>query len=75
MATIRKIKRTKGEAYQLDYIDPTTGKRYKKTIYSDHKTAITILKETEARLARKQYGLENIHEEHITLSEAIDYEA
>ena len=69
MATIRKLKRKKGEAYQLDYADPTTGKRYRKTIYCDHKTAVAICKETEARLARKQFGIEYKNNKHYTWSE------
>ena len=69
MATIRKIKRKKGEAYQLNYADPSTGKRYRKTIYCDHKTAVAICKETEARLARKQFGIEHRNNKHITWNE------
>ena len=69
MATIRKLKRKKGEAYQLNYADPTTGKRYRKTIYCDHKTAVAIRKETEARLSRKQYGIEYKTDVHVVWSD------
>lgn len=65
MATIRKLKRKKGEAYQLNYADPTTGKRYRKTIYCDHKTAVAIRKDIEARLARKEYGIGSLKDKHV----------
>ena len=69
MATIKKLKRKKGEAYQLNYTDPTTGKRYRKTIYCDHNTAVAIRKETEARLSRKQYGIEHKTDMHAVWSD------
>lgn len=58
MASIRKIKGRKKETYQLDYRDPLTGVRKKKMLYCDHKTAIAIVKETEARLSRREFGIE-----------------
>ena len=69
MAAIRPLKRKRGEAYQLDYRDPTTGKRYKKTLYCDHKTAVLVKKETEARLSRKQFGIEIKTDKHALWSD------
>ena len=57
MASIRKIKNRKKETYELDYRDPLSGVRKRKMLYCDHKTAVAILKETEARLSRREFGI------------------
>ena len=59
MASIRKVKDRKKETYELDYRDPLTGVRKRKMLYCDHKTAVAILKETEARLSRREFGIES----------------
>ena len=58
MASIRKILGRKKETYELDYRDPLTGARKRKMLFCDHKTAVAILKETEARLSRREFGIE-----------------
>ncbi|MCH7618743.1 MAG: tyrosine-type recombinase/integrase [Candidatus Marinimicrobia bacterium] len=69
MASIRKVKGRKKETYELDYRDPLTGVRKRKMLYCDQKTASVILKETEARLALKQFGIEHRNNKHITWNE------
>jgi len=56
MATIRKIKRTKGDAFQLDYYDHL-GNRKRKVLYTDQKTAERMCKEIEIETERIKLGL------------------
>ena len=72
MASIRKIKGRKKETYQLDYRDPLTGVRERKMLYCDHKTAVAILKETEARLSRREFGIELRSDNHQLLKEIFE---
>ena len=65
MASIRKMKGRKKETYLLDYRDPLTGVRKRKMLYCDHKTAVAIVKETEARLSRREFGIEIKSDGHI----------
>ena len=58
MATIRKIKRSKGEAYQLDYYDHS-GTRKRKTLYTDRRTAERICKEVEVDIELVKIGLKD----------------
>ena len=64
MASIRKIKNRKKETYELDYRDPLTGVRKRKMLYCDKKTASAILKETEARLSRREFGIDTKLDRH-----------
>jgi len=72
MATIRKIKRAKGEAYQLDYTDPISNKRLRKTIYCDRRSATNILKEIEVRLYKHQLGFESNYFENVLWNKVTD---
>ena len=59
MATIRKLKFKTGEVYQLDYRDHL-GKRRKKNLHVDQKSAERIRKEVELRVERIKLGIEKI---------------
>ena len=72
MATIRKLKRKKGDAYQLDYTDPVTNKRHKKTLYCDRRTANNILKEVKVRLYKHQLGFETNYFENVLWNKVTD---
>jgi len=72
MASIRKVKGRKKETYELDYRDPLTGARKRKMLYCDHKSAVAILKETEARLSRREFGIELPSDEHRTWKDISD---
>jgi len=51
MATLKKIKRKGGEAYQINFVHPVTEKRVRKTLWCSHKDAVKIKKKIEADIA------------------------
>ena len=57
MATIKPLKRKRGEAYQLGYMDPYTGRRVRRTIWASRKEAELIRKKIEADIALGRFGL------------------
>ena len=57
MATIRKVQGRKKETYELDYYNQN-GKRIRKMLYVDEKTAERIRKEMELRVERIKLGIE-----------------
>ena len=57
MATIRKVRGRKKETYELDYYNQN-GKRVRKMLYVDEKTAERIRKEMELRVERIKLGIE-----------------
>ena len=57
MATIRKLEGTSHETYQVDYYDQK-GKRIRKRLQVDRKTAERIRKEIELRIERIKLGIE-----------------
>jgi len=57
MVTIKKVNNRKKETYELDYYDDK-GKRVRKMLYVDEKTAKRIRKEIEIKIERIKLGLE-----------------
>ena len=70
MAWLKQIKNKRGKGYRLYYRDPKTGRRRNKTLYCDSKSAELIRSELEARLARKEFGIDFEDVQHIEWNKA-----
>lgn len=70
MASIREIETKKGKGYQIDYYD-INGSRRRKTVYCSKRKANNIAKSLEWKKANVELGLENVVDDHISLSEAV----
>ena len=57
MAKLMELKRKRGEAYQLGYTDPNTGKYVRQTLWCTYKEALLIKKSLESDLALAKFGL------------------
>jgi len=59
MATYKKVKRKRGEAYQIFFIHPLTGKKVRKIVWCSKKDAERIVKKIEADIALGQFNIES----------------
>ena len=66
MASLRKLKQGNQTVYQIDYVDSVTGRRHRKNLRCDYRTAQAVLRGIETKLAQKEFGLELLHETPIT---------
>ena len=72
MASLRKLKQGDRIVYQIDYVDSLTGKRHRKNLRCDYRTAQAVLRDIETKLAQKEFGLEALHETPLTLETVCD---
>ena len=59
MATIRRVKRKRGEAYQICFAHPKTSKTIRKVVWVSKSEAEKIKKQIEADLAFGRFNIDN----------------
>lgn len=59
MATLKKVKRKRGEAYQICFKNPLTGNTVRKIIWCSQSEAIKIKKQIEADIAFGRFNLDS----------------
>lgn len=57
MATLKKLKRKRGEAYQIFFVHPLTGKKVRKVVWCSKRDAEKIVKKIEADIALGQFSI------------------
>ena len=58
MATLKPLERKRGEAYQLSYTDPATGKNRRPTLWCTRREAEIIKKKVEADIAMGKFNIQ-----------------
>lgn len=58
MATLKRVKRKRGEAYQIFFVHPKTGKKIRRIVWCSKKDAEKIVKKIEADIALGHFGIQ-----------------
>jgi len=72
MATVRRARNIKSEAYIIDHVDPYTGKRRRKTFKGSRKQAEMLAKELDLKRYRISNGTENSIRSNLWLNDLVE---
>ena len=72
MATVRRARNVKSEAYIIDHVDPYTGKRRRKTFKGSRKQAEMLAKELDLKRYRISNGTENSIRSNLWLNDLVE---